>query len=158
KWLTPKGAEMSEADWNFPNGRFLAYIVGAAADSNEPLLIVLNGADETVDITGPQWPAVRRWQCVVDTANKQSNSAILELGGHWAAHPRSVLAFAGSPCTTRRVSVRCCHRRSRRAAYSQQSRRNGGSAWRLPQTSRPNVRIPYPPPNWGASHPASPRR
>src|SRR5262245_26770740 len=24
-------------------------------------------------------------------------------------------------------------------------RRNGGSAWRLPQTSRPNVRIPYPP-------------
>src|SRR5262249_12091821 len=97
KWLTPKGAEMSEADWNFPNGRFLAYIVGAAADSNEPLLIVLTGADETVDITGPQGPAVRRWQCVVDTANKQSNSAILELGGHWAAQPRSVLAFAGAP-------------------------------------------------------------
>jgi glycogen operon protein len=97
KWLTPKGEEMGEADWNFPDSRFLAYILNAAADGGEPLLIVLNGADETVDLTGPEWPAVGRWQCVVDTANGQSNSAALELGGHWAAQPRSVLAFAGAP-------------------------------------------------------------
>jgi isoamylase len=97
KWLTPKGEEMGEADWNFPDGRFLAYILGAAAQSGEPLLIVVNGADEAVDLTGPEWPAVGRWQCVVDTANGQSNSAALELGGHWAAQPRSVLAFAGAP-------------------------------------------------------------
>ena len=96
KWLTPKGAVMGEADWNFPDGRFLAYILGAA-EGGEPLLIVLNGAEETVDITGPEWPAVGRWQCVIDTANGQSNSAALELGGQWAAQPRSVLAFAGAP-------------------------------------------------------------
>ncbi len=96
KWLTPKGTEMQEADWNFPDGRFLAYILGALADGGEPLFIVLNGAEETVDIIGPEWPAVARWQCLVDTANGQSNSAILELGGHWAAQPRSVLAFAGT--------------------------------------------------------------
>src|SRR5262245_28640919 len=95
KWLTPKGTEMQEADWNFPDGRFLAYILGAVADGGEPLFIVLNGAEETVDISGPQWPAIARWQCLVDTANGQSNSAILEFGGHWAAQPRSVLAFAG---------------------------------------------------------------
>ncbi|MGB8895814.1 MAG: glycogen debranching protein GlgX [Pseudolabrys sp.] len=97
KWLTPSGAEMGEADWNFPDGRFLAYVLGAAVEGGEPLLIVLNGADDTVDITGPEWPAVGRWQCVVDTANGQSNSATLELGGHWSAQPRSVLAFAGEP-------------------------------------------------------------
>jgi isoamylase len=96
KWLTPKGTEMQEADWNFPDGRFLAYILGAVVDGGEPLFIVLNGAEEIVDITGPEWPAVARWQCLVDTANGQSNSAILDLGGHWAAQPRSVLAFAGT--------------------------------------------------------------
>jgi isoamylase len=97
KWLTPKGTEMQEADWNFPDGRFLAYILGAVIDGGEPLFIVLNGAEETVDITGPEWPAVARWQCLVDTANGQSNSATLDLGGHWAAQPRSVLAFADTP-------------------------------------------------------------
>jgi isoamylase len=95
KWLTPMGAEMGKADWNFPDGRFLAYILGAIVEGSEPLLIVLNGADEAVDITGPEWPTVARWQCILDTANGQSNSAPLELGGHWSSQPRSVLAFAG---------------------------------------------------------------
>ena len=97
KWLTPAGAEMSEADWNFPDGHFLAYVLGAAAEGSEPLLIVFNGADEPVNVTGPQWPAVARWQCLIDTANGQSNSAVLELGAHWSAQPRSLLAFAGEP-------------------------------------------------------------
>ena len=97
KWLTPMGGEMAEADWNFPDGRFLAYILGAIVEGGEPLLIVLNGADEAVDMTGPEWPAVARWQCIIDTANGQSNSAALDIGGHWSSQPRSVLAFAGEP-------------------------------------------------------------
>ena len=28
-WLTPAAEEMKEADWNFPEGRFLAYVLGA---------------------------------------------------------------------------------------------------------------------------------
>ena len=97
KWLTPTGAEMSEADWNFPDGRFLAYVLGALSKGGQPLLIALNGADDPVDLTGPQWPNVTRWQCLIDTANGQSNSAALEVGGHWSAQPRSALAFAGQP-------------------------------------------------------------
>ena len=95
KWLTPQGAEMGEPDWNFPDGRFLAYVLGAVVEGSEPLLIVLNGADEAVDLIGPEWPSVARWQCIVDTADGQSNSTTLELGGHWSSQPRSVLAFAG---------------------------------------------------------------
>ena len=95
KWLTPKGSEMSETDWNFPDGRFLAYILGPAAEQGEPLLIVLNGADDAVDVTGPEWPRVARWACVIDSVDGQSNSATLEVGGRWSAQPRSVLAFAG---------------------------------------------------------------
>jgi glycogen operon protein len=88
---------MSEADWNFPDGRFLAYVLGAVIEQGEPLLIVLNGADEAVDVTGPEWPKVARWACVIDTANGQSNSTTLEIGGRWSAQPRSILAFAGEP-------------------------------------------------------------
>ena len=97
KWLTPKGREMSEADWNFPDGRFLAYVLGAVVEQGEPLLIVLNGADDAVDVTGPGWPKVARWACIIDTANGQSNSTTLEIGSRWSAQPRSVLAFAGEP-------------------------------------------------------------
>ena len=27
-WLTPQATEMTEADWNFPEGRFLSYVLG----------------------------------------------------------------------------------------------------------------------------------
>ncbi len=30
-WLTPDANEMTEQDWNFPNGRFLSYVLGARA-------------------------------------------------------------------------------------------------------------------------------
>jgi glycogen operon protein len=88
---------MSEADWSFPDGRFLAYVLGAGVEHGEPLLIVLNGADEPVDVTGPEWPKVARWACIIDTANGQSNSATLEIGARWSAQQGSVLAFAGEP-------------------------------------------------------------
>jgi isoamylase len=97
QWLTPSGAQMEEADWNFHDGRFLAYVLGAATADDRPLLIVLNGAEEAVDMTGPAWPGVGHWECVVDTANGSSNKTALTPGGHWGAPPRSVLAFVGEP-------------------------------------------------------------
>ena len=97
KWLTPGGVEMSEQDWNFPDGRFLSYVLAAAEDGGEPLLVVFNGADEAIDITFPEWPGVGRWQCVLDTSNGQRNSAALAPGANWGAQAKSVLAFAGKP-------------------------------------------------------------
>ena len=29
-WLTPAAEEMTEEDWNFPEGRFLSYVLGPA--------------------------------------------------------------------------------------------------------------------------------
>ena len=97
QWLTPGGTEMSDADWNFPNSRFLSYVLAAAQEAGEPLFIALNGADEAVDLTFPQWPGVGRWQCVIDTSNGEPNQAASHPGGHWSAQPRSVLAFTGAP-------------------------------------------------------------
>ena len=45
-WLTPGATEMTEEDWNFPEGRFLAYVLAATEPNGEPLFLVFNGAPE----------------------------------------------------------------------------------------------------------------
>jgi len=95
KWLTPSGVEMNEQDWNYPDGRFIAYVLAAAREGGEPLFIMLNGADEPVDITFPEWPSVERWQCVLDTSNGHPNAPACKPGDKWSAQARTVLAFAG---------------------------------------------------------------
>ena len=97
KWLRPDGNEMEEGDWSFPDGRFLAYVLGAQHEGGEPLLIVLNGADHPVDMTLPDWPGVARWQCILDTSNGDVPSDTYAPGSAWSAQTRAVLAFAGRP-------------------------------------------------------------
>ena len=43
-WLTPQATQMTEADWNFPEGRFLAYVLNSIEPGDAPLYIVLNAA------------------------------------------------------------------------------------------------------------------
>ncbi len=59
-WLRPDGEEMKDEDWNFPEGRFLAYVLAAADEGGEPLLIVFNAAENGVELTLPPWPNVAK--------------------------------------------------------------------------------------------------
>ena len=54
-WLTPQAHEMTEQDWKFPEGRFLAYVLGPV-DEYPPLFIVLNSAPEAIEFTLPTIP------------------------------------------------------------------------------------------------------
>ena len=47
-WLTPAAEEMTESDWNFPEGRFLAYVLGPMEQGQAPIFIVLNAAPEEI--------------------------------------------------------------------------------------------------------------
>ncbi len=71
KWLTPQATEMTEADWNLPHARFLAYVLAAAVEGGKPLFVVLNRTDAPVEITFPEWPGVTSWHCVLDTSDGQ---------------------------------------------------------------------------------------
>ena len=95
KWLTPKGKEMTEADWNLSHARFLSYVLAPVREGDKPLFIVLNGADEPVEITFPEWPGVRCWECVLDTSDGHEHTINLPPGANWGAHVRCVLAFEG---------------------------------------------------------------
>ena len=87
---------MKEQDWNFPEGRFLAYVLGPIEHGQAPIFIVLNAAPEAIAFKLPKMPEYRNWQQVVNTADSKQTAAEFASGSEAKAPPRSVLAFAGS--------------------------------------------------------------
>jgi isoamylase len=95
-WLTPTADEMTEQDWNFPEGRFLAYVLGPAEAGQAPIFIVLNAAPEAIAFSLPKMTEYKSWQQVLNTTENNQTVADFASGGKTTAPPRSVLAFAGS--------------------------------------------------------------
>jgi isoamylase len=95
-WLTPSAEEMKESDWNFPEGRFLAYVLGPLEQGQSPIFIVLNAAPEEIAFNLPKMPEYKNWKQVLNTAEPGQKSVELASGADTRAAPRSVLVFAGS--------------------------------------------------------------
>jgi glycogen operon protein len=95
-WLTPAADEMKEEDWNFPEGRFLAYVLGPTGNDQAPIFIVLNAAPEEIAFKLPKMPEYRSWRQLLNTADVKQAAADFASGSETKAPPRSVLAFAGS--------------------------------------------------------------
>jgi glycogen operon protein len=95
-WLTPQASEMTQADWNFPEGRFLAYVLAPVEHGKPALYIVLNMAPETIPFTLPRLDAYRRWLALLDTAAHVPSGEEFTSGAQLKAMPRSILAFSGS--------------------------------------------------------------
>jgi glycogen operon protein len=96
-WLTPDASEMTEEDWNFPEGRFLAYVLAAPDQNGGPLFLVFNGALDGIDVALPDWKQVARWTCLLNTASDQllAEGATKAPGTIVTAPACSVLVFAG---------------------------------------------------------------
>jgi isoamylase len=95
-WLTPQAEEMTEPDWNFPEGRYLGYVLGPAEHGQAPIFIVLNAAPEAIAFKLPQLPDYQNWQQVLNTVDDLGTTLNLASGVETEAPPRSVLAFAGA--------------------------------------------------------------
>ncbi len=94
-WLTPAAEEMQEADWNFPEGRFLSYVLGPLEQGEPPIFIVLNAALEEIAFKLPMMAEYKSWQQVLNTAGTEHGTALFASGTDHSAPARSVLAFAG---------------------------------------------------------------
>ena len=94
-WLTPQGGEMTGEDWNFPEGRFLSYVLGPVNAGEPPLFVVLNAAPEPIGFRLPDMPEYRRWRRILNTADDDTDA---EFSRHaeTEAPPRVVLVFEGS--------------------------------------------------------------
>jgi isoamylase len=95
-WLTPHANEMTEQDWNFPDGRFLSYVLSPIEQDGQPLYIVLNAAMETIELTLPTLPEYSRWTLLLGTASEPRRGAEFPSGARTRAMARSVLAFSGA--------------------------------------------------------------
>jgi isoamylase len=95
-WLTPQATEMTEQDWNFPEGHFLSYILSPLEQGDVPLYIVLNAALETIEFTLPTLPKYSRWIVLLETAPKPRLGEELASGAKLQARPRSILALSGA--------------------------------------------------------------
>src|SRR3982074_2195897 len=88
-WLTPAAEEMKEQDWNFPEGRFLAYVLGPIEPGGAPIFIVLNAAPEAIAFKLPTMPEYNKWQQVLNTEDAEQTAADFEPGSEATASPRS---------------------------------------------------------------------
>jgi glycogen operon protein len=95
-WLTPQAEDMKEEDWNFPESRFLSYVLGPAQPGQAPIFIVLNAAPEPIAFKLPKMPEYANWRQILNTAEGEQKPADFAAGADAEARPRSVLAFAGS--------------------------------------------------------------
>jgi isoamylase len=95
-WLTPAAEEMKETDWQFPESRFVAYVLAPVEAGRAPLFIVLNAAPEEIAFKLPRLAEYKSWRCLLNTADPKETRAEFGAGADTRAPPRAVLAFAGA--------------------------------------------------------------
>ena len=96
-WLTPDATEMSAQDWNYPNARFLSYLLAPIEAAPGPLYIVLNGGPEPIAFTLPTAPRFNGWAVALSTATTpKKQRKIHPSGARLTAPGRSVIVFTGA--------------------------------------------------------------
>ena len=95
-WLTPQGTEMTSDDWNYPDGRFLSYILGAEGHGATPLFIALNCGPDAIPFTLPALRNFPRWTAVLDTTTEANTMSTYDGAAILQAPARSILVFSAS--------------------------------------------------------------
>jgi isoamylase len=95
-WLTPNATEMTERDWNFPEGRFLSYALGPIESGQPTLLIVFNAAAEEIVFKLPALDHIPRWTVLLETGPHSRASQDFPAETKLHAAPRSILVFKGA--------------------------------------------------------------
>ena len=95
-WLTPSGAEMTAGDWEFPNARFVSYVLNPPEGTHEALFVVLNGSSKGIEVSLPKQANGRGWVLRLDTSDTTLHR--IYGGGSTLVSPAcSVLAFSSAP-------------------------------------------------------------
>jgi glycogen operon protein len=90
----PQAAEMTQQDWNFPDARFLSYVLAPVEQGQPSLYIVLNAARETIAVTLPRLPECQTWTAIINTASQAQTGEEFAAGSTIQAPTRCVLVFS----------------------------------------------------------------
>ena len=88
-WLSARGTEMTQADWQDANVRTLGVWFGGRSGSVEHLLLLVNAADPQVQFTLPAAPAGGPWIRLFDTALTGVGATSLGAVQNYSMTPRS---------------------------------------------------------------------
>jgi glycogen operon protein len=94
-WLTPQATEMQESDWNFPEGRFLAYALGPVG-LTPALYIALNAAPQPIEFSPPKLAGHTSWKLLLNTATDDPVVTMFKADIAATAPPRSVIVLEGA--------------------------------------------------------------
>jgi glycogen operon protein len=86
---------MKETDWKFPEGRFLAHVLGPLKPGQRLIFIVLNAAPEEIPFKLPKMAEFKSWRQVLNTTETKQIAFDFAAGADTRVRPRSVLAFVG---------------------------------------------------------------
>ena len=86
---------MKEGDWKFPEGQFLAHVLGPVKQGQRPIFIVLNAAPQKIPFNRPKMAEYKSWRQVLNTTETKQIAIDFASGADTRVPPRSVLAFMG---------------------------------------------------------------
>ena len=95
-WLTPQATEMTQQDWNFPDARFLSYLLAPMEQGQPSLYIVLNAARESIAVTLPTLPECQNWTAIINTASQAQTRRTFAAGSTFQAPAYCVCVFSGA--------------------------------------------------------------
>ena len=89
---------MTQEDWNFPQARYLSYVLAPVAAKGTPLFVVMNAGPEEVEFVFPAFLEWEDWSEILNTASVDKPEANLwhRVGERHKAASRSLSVFAGS--------------------------------------------------------------
>jgi glycogen operon protein len=101
-WLTPAGAEMTDAEWSDGIAKCLGVVLDGRAQAtgirrrgtDNTLLLIVNSHHDVVNFTLPDIAGGTSWTCLVDT-NRPENEEVrtFPLGEEYTVTARSLLLF-----------------------------------------------------------------
>jgi glycogen operon protein len=95
-WFTPQATEMTQQDWNFPDARFLSYLLAPTEQGQPSLYIVLNAAREAIAVTLPTLPECQNWTAIINTASQAQTRRTFAAGSTFQAPACCVFVFSGA--------------------------------------------------------------
>ena len=100
EWVNVHGDQMRTEDWDFPQNRFLGYVLnGEDKDGvryDDDFFVMMSGCpDNQIEVTLPKTPHIGNWEVVFDTSKPTTNknNEIYNDGDKYMINPQSVVVF-----------------------------------------------------------------
>ena len=113
EWVNVHGDQMRTEDWDFPQNRFLGYVLnGEDKDGvryDDDFFVMMSGCPyDQIEVTLPKTPHTGNWEVVFDTSKPTTNknNEIYNDGDKYMINPQSVVVFTNKRKKTEKQNTK----------------------------------------------------